>query len=223
MADRPDFLSGFWHNLGPTANDRLTDIWENAPLPGETVKVTVGPMTHLTWTLVCVIAQGMIFKRNSLDGVVYLAKQEAQFRWYNVAFRTRAEAEVTSLSGDVLAVIPVFPLMHWEELRSHFAELLQITKWEVRLVYGLQFIGQRNITSLSHQWCSVRTSTPSCNRLLLWPSQKPKQSHSRSLSHMQRLRLRQKQRFKFDVLQQYNTALLPLDVQLLLPEAADWL
>ena len=46
MADRPDFHTGFWHNLGPTANDRLTDIWENAPLPGETVKVTVGPMTH---------------------------------------------------------------------------------------------------------------------------------------------------------------------------------
>lgn len=166
MADRPDFHTGFWHNLGPTANDRLTDIWENAPSPGETVKVTVGPMTHLTWTLVCVIAQGMIFKRNSLDGVVYLAKQEAQFRWYNVAFRTRAEAEVTSLSGDVLAVIPVFPLMHWEELRSNFAEMLQITKWEVRLVYGLQFIGQRNMKRpissvvLSEDQYTLMQSTP---------------------------------------------------------------
>lgn len=145
MADRPDFQTGFWHNLGPTANDRLQDIWENAPEPGETVKVTVGPMTHLTWTLVCVVAQGLIFKRNSLHGLVYLAKQEGDFRYYSVSFRSREEAEVTSLSGDVLAVIPIYPLMLWEELRARFADMLQIRCWEVRLVHGLQFVGQRNM------------------------------------------------------------------------------
>ena len=45
------------------------------------------------------------------------------------AFRT-TDAEVTSLSGDVLAVIPIFPLMLWEELRSNFSDMLQISTWE---------------------------------------------------------------------------------------------
>ena len=141
----PDFQAGQWHALGPEGNARMQRFWETPGEIGDTVKLTVAPLVTLTWTLVCVLAQGMVFKRNSTPGLVYLVKQAAPFLYYNVGFISQRRCDVTSLSGDVLATLDVFPHMLWGDIRDMFADMIQAQSSKIRLVSGLRFIGQRNM------------------------------------------------------------------------------